>query len=131
MSLFSVEVIPHNEQRYETPGDWIVYPSGDIAVFVSDLGNWKYHALMGIHELSEALICREMGITQEQVDAFDKDFEVARANGAHAVGAEPGAQPDAPYRVAHFIAETIERVLAVALGVNWDDYGFRVEALGK
>ncbi len=130
MSLFTVEVIPHSEQRYNTPGDWKVYPSGDIAVFVSDLGNWKYHALMGVHELCEALICREMGVTQEQVDAFDMAFEVGRTNGLHGPHDEPGAHPDAPYRTAHFVAETIERVLAVALGVDWAQYGARVDALG-
>lgn len=129
MSLLTVEVIPHADQRYKTPGDWIVYPSGDISVFVSDLGNWKFHALMGVHELVEALICREMGVTQEMVDAFDQVFEVGRANGLHAPDAEPGASTDAPYRVAHFVAETVERILAVAIGADWAEYGRRVESL--
>ncbi len=131
MSLFTVEVIPHKDQRYPTPGDWKLYASGDVAVFVSDLGNWKYHALMGVHELCEALICLEMGVSQEQVDEFDLAFEIGRANGLHSPDAEPGAHPDAPYRAAHFIAETVERVLAVALGVDWAKYGQAVDALGQ
>lgn len=129
MSLLTIEVIPHAEQRYKTPGDWRLKEAGGIAVYVSDLGNWKFHALMGVHELVEALICRELGVTQEEVDAFDQAFEVGRANGLHAPDAEPGAAPDAPYRVAHFVAETVERVLAVALNADWAEYGRRVETL--
>lgn len=125
----SIKTIPHDEQRYRTCGDWLLDADGNISVFVSDLGNWKYHALMGVHELVEALICREMGVSQGQVDEFDQAFEVGRANGLHAPDAEPGASPDAPYRVAHFVAETVERILGVALGVDWVRYGHSVEAL--
>lgn len=129
MSLLTVEVIAHKDQRYCTPGDWKLYPSGDIAVFVSDLGNWKFHALMGVHELVEALVCRELGVTQEAVDAFDAAFLRGQESGLYGKDAEPGYHPEAPYRLAHFVAETVERVLAVALNADWAEYGRRVGSL--
>lgn len=126
----SLKTIPHAQQRYETCGDWVVHENGDLEILVSDLGNWKYEALIAFHELAEVLICREQGVTQAAVDEFDLAFEVGRANGLHKPEDEPGNDPDAPYRLAHFIAEALERILAVALLVDWKKYGEAVDALG-
>ncbi len=63
------------------------------------------------------------------MDAFDAAFAEGKKNGLHAPDAEPGADPDAPYRAAHFVAETVERILAVALNADWAEYGRRVESL--
>ncbi len=60
------------------------------------------------------------------VDLFDMAFERNRVAGNTD---EPGNSTEAPYRTAHFVAETVERILAVALGVNWSHYGMAVDAL--
>jgi hypothetical protein len=72
-----IETIPHQDQRYNTVGDWRWH--GDILMIsVSQLGNWKYEAAIAYHELREALHCKHLGISQEAVDAFDLEFEARR-----------------------------------------------------
>ncbi len=126
-----IKTIPHKEQRYRTCGDWVYDEAGDLKIYVSDLGNWKYEFLIGLHELVEVLVCKEMGVTQEQVDRFDYDFEIGIANGLHKIEDEPGDDPDAPYRLAHFIATTAEMIVATALGVDWRKYEDSVLSLDR
>lgn len=106
-----IETTPHLKQRYNTVGDW--YVEGDIVcIRVSQLGNWRYEALIAVHELFEYLLCTHDGITQETVDQFDKTY----------LGDEPGDDPFAPYRSQHCFATGIERMLAAALDVGWKQY---------
>ena len=44
---------------------------------------------------------------------------------------DPGSLPEAPYHKEHVFAEAVEKWVATELGVDWDDYGRRVEALFK
>lgn len=125
----SIKVIPHKEQRYPTPGDWFYTTDGGLDIRVSALGNWRYEFLIGVHELVEVLICRHEGVSQEAVDAFDMRFEAQRIAGKKSKDAEPGDDPEAPYHKAHTIATQVERLVAAALGVNWDAYGQAVLAL--
>lgn len=115
----TIETIPHGEQRYPTIGDWLFDEAGDLQIRVSSMGNWKYEALVAHHELIEALLCKDRGITWEMVDAFDKEFNRRRA---FAEGGEPGDAPDCPYRKEHFFATTAERTLAEAFDVDWFKY---------
>lgn len=133
-----IETIPHSEQRYPTTGDWVTRGE-DIHVLVSDLSNWRMETLVGIHEAIEALLCRHAGVTQEQVDEFDTQFESARSHytvrtrpghgtefkflgGWIPINAEPGDHPDAPYYRQHQVATGIERILATLLDVDWSEY---------
>ena len=142
----AVKIIPHNEHRYPTCGDWWFTPEGDLEIRVSKMSDWRYECLVAFHELCEVLICKHLGITQEAVDAFDIQFEKDRERRAalSESGAaadvreceslpgpddEPGDHKDAPYRVQHFIATNCERILALALGVNWADYDGEVVSL--
>lgn len=128
-----IETIPHDNQRYETVGDWVFLAppyvaEGDlgISITVSELGDWRYNALIAVHELVEVLLCKQRGITQEAVDAFDKNFELNRPEGNED---EPGDAPDAPYRKEHFFATNIEALLSAELGVNWQEYEAKVNSL--
>lgn len=136
-----IETIPHDKQRYSTAGDWFyktepVYenlPSGDtgptqrvLYIKVSKLSDPRREALISVHELVEVLLCQHDGVTQESVDAFDRDFEAARIEGNVD---EPGDDPRAPYMKQHSIATAVERLMAAELGVNWKEYGAEVEAL--
>ena len=76
--------------------------------------------LVAVHEFVEATICQHSGVSQEIVDAYDLNF---------AGGGEPGDQANCPYAYAHSIASGVERILAAALGVNWQQYEKRVDAL--
>ena len=125
----SIQTIPSESQRYPTSGDWIIHSNGDIDIFVSKMNDWRYEVLVAFHELCEVLICKHIGISQESVDEFDIKFEKDRENGLHSKYEEPGDHCDAPYRIPHFISTNCERILALALGVDWYKYESCVENL--
>jgi len=117
--------IPHANQRYDTCGDW-AWSSDALAIIVSRMPDWRMMALVAVHELVEAVLCRHRGITDQEVDRFDMDYEFRVG---HEDYPEPGDHPDCPYREEHFAATTIERILAAELGVDWNDYTKVVEEL--
>lgn len=139
----SIEVIPHEQQRYQTAGDWFFEPNGvDLVIRVSKLSDPRLEMLVAVHELVEVLLCQKNGVTQEQVDKFDMDFENWRKasmeesleRGTHEntvllAIAEPGDHKDAPYRTEHCFATGVERLLAASLGVCWADYEKELESL--
>jgi len=123
----TVQTISHNNQRYETVGDWIM-ERDTLQIRVSKLDNWKMEALVAVHELVEALLCLHSGVRSEAVDKFDMDFEKTRA---FSHGAEPGDQPDAPYRDQHCFATAVERMLCAAMGMSWAEYETELDKLCK
>lgn len=122
----TIQTIPHGEQRYETAGDWAFHDERNLVVYVSDVGNEYMEALIGIHEMIEALLCRKMGVPEESVTAFDMEYEKSRKEGDES---EPGDDPKAPYRFAHQAANRVERVAARVLDVPWDLYERKIERL--
>lgn len=112
----NIKTIPAEKQRYPTAGDWTFDHTGDLNIYISDMGNWKYELLVAVHELIEVALCKDREIAQEVVDKFDMDFEAAHKEG------EPGDEPDAPYRREHLFATGIEKLLAAELGVDWKQY---------
>jgi hypothetical protein len=127
----SIKVIPHRDQRYETPGDWFYDKDGNIEIRVSDTGDWRTDALMAVHELVEVLICKHRGVSMEAVDAFDIQYEKDRKDGKHSQSDEAGDDIEAPYRREHCLATSVERLLAAELDVPWNGYADTVEAFLK
>jgi hypothetical protein len=138
MSRMTVEirVIPHDQQRYPTIGDWEIVDGhktpNHLRISVSDLGDWRQEMAVAVHELIEALLCLHNGPTQEEVDAFDKEFErlhekYNRGCNHYPACEEPGACPDAPYAHEHAIADVVERLLIDQFGLNWTAYESNVE----
>ena len=123
-----VRVIPHEQQRYPTVGDWY-YSRGFLHICVSDMRNPHYHFLVAVHEWIEAVLCEKAGITEAAVTAFDLEFEERRARGEVEPFAEPGNDETAPYYNQHQLATQIEKILSVKLGVNWEEYDAAVNAL--
>ena len=121
-----IKTIPHNEQRYDTVGDWWWTPDGDLEIRVSDMNNWKYETLVAFHELAEVLLCKDRGIKQEDVDNFDIEFEKNRPEGNTD---EPGNDVNAPYKNEHKLATQLEFILAGGLNVDWDLYDKTVNEL--
>jgi hypothetical protein len=125
-------VIDHKDQRYDTVGDWQFRPpsiheldpkvSEDLQITISDTGDPKMNALIYIHELIEALLCKfhEPEITTEMVDKFDME---------HPELDEPGESKEAPYHLQHIIASSIEEALAQIIKVNWEEYEERIKSL--
>jgi hypothetical protein len=115
-----IKSIPHSKQRYNTIGDWKFVDStiGDplvLDIYISDLGDNKMNALIAIHELVEAVLCRfnDPEITGEEVDKFDM---------SHPELEEPGEDSRAPYKKQHKFASMIEMLVAIQLNINWDEY---------
>jgi len=117
----TIETIQHEHQRYDTCGDWLFLgePPTELRIRVSHLGDWRMEALVGLHEAIEALLCRQRGISEESVTAFDKAFE----------GDEPGEDRAAPYHREHMFAYAMELALMTELGVDFNEYDEKVNAL--
>ncbi len=122
----TIETIAHEQQRYQTCGDWYYDEEGNLTIRVSQLSDWRREALIAVHELVEVLLCKHDGVTQESVDIFDKQFEATRAPDNFD---EPGDDPSAPYVKQHCVATGIERLLAAQLGVNWKEYEKELDRL--
>lgn len=117
--------VPQDQMRYNTLGDWFER-QGETHVVASNLEDQKMEFLILFHELVEMVLCRHAGITQEEVDAFDKNHE------AEQEVVELGDMEISPYRKQHCIATGLERIMAAELGVPWDEYESRlVEQLRK
>src|SRR5664280_805781 len=108
----SIKTIPHNQQRYETVGDYWWDENGNLQIRVSDMGNQDFEYLVAEHELKEAYLCKKRGIKEPDIMAFDI---------AHPDSDEPGAEPDAPYYKEHMFASAIEMLIAEQLNVNWQE----------
>lgn len=115
----TIKTIPQAEQRYETIGDYWWNENGDLEIRVTDTGNWKYEALVALHEFVEVMLTKDRGITEPDIMAFDKAFEANRQPGNND---EPGDDPKAPYGKEHRFAENLERLFAAELAVNWARY---------
>lgn len=127
MLQINVKVINHKQQRYNTIGDWIWKYKSELDtlvldIYVSDLGDNKMNALIAIHELVEAVLCRfnDPEITGEEVDKFDM---------SHPELEEPGDNLEAPYCTQHLVASDIEKMIAGRLKINWEDYERRIKEL--
>lgn len=117
--IITITDIQHDQQRYKTCGDWQWDKKGNLLITVSDMKNWKYNFLVAFHEQIEVMLCRDRGITQEEVDNFDLEYEARRPEGDIS---EPGDSSMAPYYNEHQLATKMEKEMAAALNVDWEDY---------
>lgn len=118
-----VKSIPHDQQEYDTLGNWRLrdaiseqwgqYFGPYMLIEVDEMGDWRKEFIVAIHEMVEAALCQHRGISQADVDAFDK---------SHLESPQPGDEPDAPYRREHEFATDIERLIGRELGVDLQSY---------
>lgn len=110
-----VDVIPHAQQRYNTCGDWQWkgVNNTNLSIKVSDTGNSDFNHLLAVHEYIEALLCKAFGIHAETVDEWDMSHEDLDDPGDHIL---------APYHDQHKFATIVERMLAMEMDVDWDEY---------
>ena len=121
----TIKVIPHNEQQYETCGNYR-YDGDSWLIEVSDMDNWKYEMLIALHEFVELLLVRDREIPLEIITDFDMKFEKKRKKGNTD---EPGDDKNSPYRKEHKFATKIEKMMAKELKVNWNKYDKKVMSL--
>lgn len=126
--LIEVRVVRHDEQRYDSWGDWIWDADGRLLINLSAMTDQRHDFLGAVHEILEALVCRYTGVTQEQVDAFDFPYEEARGKGIKTatcgcpITEDPGMDAHAPYRHAHVFAMGVEYGLARIINVDAAEY---------
>lgn len=119
-----IETIPHEQHRYATCGDyWGNYSTAEYIV-VSELPDRRMAFLVILHEMIESFLCEERGIAEPDIKAFD---EAVPDDSPYAD--DPGHDPAAPYHKEHVFAESVERLVAQQLGVNWQEYEAAIEAL--
>ncbi len=123
-----IETIPHESQRYPTVGDYWDDEAGVEQVRVSAMPDWRYEALVAVHEMIEMILVKYRGISEQAISEFDIAFEQSREQGK--VLGEPGDDARAPYQREHFFATNLERLLAAELGVDWFAYDRLVDGLG-
>jgi hypothetical protein len=131
MRELAVKLIPHEQQRYNTAGDYFTDQNGveqfrvSLPVDLQDAGDFaeKYAHLVMIHEIVERVLTYHAGVSNEAIDAFDIEWTKRNDDG------EPGDEPTAPYYRMHQIASIVERIVAAELGVNWQDYELSLNEL--
>ena len=116
-----VRVVPNGELNIRagfTGADWWWNPDGSLQVRIAkEIDDADEIACLILHEVSEALFCRKLGISHQEVDLFDKEYQRT-----HEVDLNAGDEPDSPYRVPHNWATAIERIAAGVLDVKWKGY---------
>jgi hypothetical protein len=120
MKKIIIKTIPDSHQRYNTVGDYYKDEEGNRIFAVSDMNNWKYEMLVIVHEMIESALCQNRGVSDEAIDAFDRQFEEKRFADPN-IG-EPGDVLEAPYFKEHQFATKVEKMLAAELNVEWDKY---------
>lgn len=116
MNLYiDIQSVPAEHQRYDTAGDWY-YEQSDpnhLSIVTTQHPDWRFSFLVALHELVEAALCKQAGITQAMVDEFDMTHEYLD---------DPGMSLDAPYHKQHLAAATVEYNIARELGVDVTKY---------
>ena len=124
----NIETIPHGEQRYPTVGDYWDDPNGVVQVRVSDMKDWRYEALVVIHELIEMFLTKHRDIAEQAISDFDIKFEQSRDQGL--VAGEPGDHTMRPTVASISSRRTWSDLLSAELDVDWFEYDRDVDALG-
>ncbi|MDD4409563.1 MAG: hypothetical protein PHW52_02805 [Candidatus Pacebacteria bacterium] len=124
-----IKTISHNEQRYNTVGDYWMDEKGVVQIRISEMGNDDYEFLVLDHEIQEIYLCLKRGITFKDIDKFDAKFERDREAGIHDEDDEPGDDRLAPYFDEHQFASLVERMASYELKVDFEEYGKRVVEL--
>lgn len=108
-----------DKMRYATAGDYYE-ENGKLVIEVFNQGDDRKSMLIAIHELVEHLLCKQRGVTNEQIDTFDFEYEKNREEDDDT--SEPGDDPDCPYRDEHRFAMIMEQMMAHEMGVDWHEY---------
>jgi hypothetical protein len=126
-----IETIPHNNQRYETVGDYWIDDNSDLQIRVSFMNDWRKEMAVAIHEFAEFFTCKHNNITEEVITKFDLRFEDRRKHGLVPENAEPGFDHYCPYYSLHYFATCIEMLFAREIGLDWGDYEHYINNLTK
>lgn len=107
------------KMRYNTFGDYFI--KKDRLVFqIVDHKKDIYTKLTLLHEMIEYFMLEYKGIPIDAIDEFDIAFE--KDPDRVAKYGEPGADPSAPYRHEHSVAEISCQFICEQLGIDYEQY---------
>lgn len=121
----TVTTIPHDEQRYDTLGDYYEMSPGHWLFTMSDLGDPDTEFCVLIHELVEWYLTQRHGISEASITEWDTEYQGSED--------EPGDDLLAPYHAEHQVAERIEVMVAEELSRDGgrDDAASLVSVTGQ
>jgi len=109
---FNVKTIKHQNQRYNTPGDyWKNKKKWEIRI--SKMKNPDYEFLVMVHELVELYLTQKRGISEEEITKFDLNNPDSD---------DPGSLSEAPYHREHMFSMEVEKLIGKELELNWKGY---------
>jgi hypothetical protein len=88
-----------------------------IVTYMKDKEHYNEARSIALHEFIEEWLTKSRGITEEEINAFDKTIDEKGGNAD-----EAGDDPACPYYREHRFAENIERQVLLELKVNWKEY---------
>jgi hypothetical protein len=116
----TVEILPYKDMRYNTYGDYFYDKSNTLRFQIVDHSNDVYTKLTLIHELVEQLLLEVKGITPDDVDRFDFDFE--SDTNKTSIYSEPGEDPSCIYKKEHDFSDNIIKQICESIGIKFEDY---------
>lgn len=125
----TIRTIPHEQQRYDTFGDYHQVFADKWLFTISDLGDPDTEFCVLIHELVEWYLTQRHGIAEEAITAWDMQYMQDHPG----TDEEPGDDLLAPYHAEHQAAERIEIAVAEELahhGGN-DNAAYSISVTGQ
>lgn len=117
-----IKQLEREQLRFTTAGDWMMHEDGSFEIHLLKMDDWRYSAIVLIHELTEIFICWRLGITAQEADDFDRVWEDELKKGIQNLEKEAGFDKRCPYRKGHVWGARMERLFCFILGVNWNKY---------
>lgn len=114
------EIVPLEDQRYSTLGDYYQESDGTWVIKITDTGNSLYNQLILFHEITELILILRKGLTEQEIT----DFDIANSHLD-----EPGESIEAPYHLEHKAAEDLEFMLCQYLKLSWTKYNKHINKI--
>ena len=112
-----IKIIPHNQQRYNTAGDYFL-EKGVWQFRISEMKSIFYEVFVLFHELWEWFrVCIIKGIKEEDIAKFDIAWQ-----GEKHIFSEAGNDPKAPYHKEHLESTALEKFLVRKAKMKWSVY---------
>ena len=124
----NIETIPHGDQRYPTVGDYWDDENGVMQVRVSDMKDWRYEALVIIHELVEMFLTKHRGIRRTRDQRFRHQIRTVARGTARLRRA--GRSPARALSQRTFFRDQPGAAFLFRTGLDWFAYDRDVDALG-
>lgn len=112
-----IKTIPVEEQRYNTAGDYWETET-EIHFRISKQQDERSEVAILLHEVTEFFLTKQQGISEEEITAYDLDWE-ERFKRGDVKADEPGMENDCPYKDEHETSLMIEKIFCWAAGIDW------------